>query len=629
MSPTLTQMEELIDIDLATLKHAQLRTLCIQARDAGHLASHVNCNVNTSTIIARLRLVQDNLRQAKVESSEHTSLASSHRDVPTNPDDSHTSILSSLPYDVITLIASHMVSYSSVLAVLAANPRNTDLVRGLYRPRSPFWTKRLGNLTGKGPLTGPDGVTIATAAPWTPRDQHNALLPRGGFLINSLRRYKQNPDLVLAPTNIRVRQAFNMSPSRSNVTGTFMTVIVLALGEDGVLRYVIALEDIRYASDVGSRIEHARDILERGQWIPSRFVADNGSRMGEVLTIAPRINLIVRVGHDVVALDADGRLWVWHGQWLTTRDEIPSFVELVLPSSIVGREDRVRHIATAPAYLAIQGDLTEYEYTWHDTMLIITMEDGRDYIIDLGIMVLDSVLAVTRRTLIHPVPGVAYVALNIWVPSPPIDHDLREDGADYNHPLAPQMLTANAYHIDGSDIHYSYSTSDVAPIRGLLVDPYGTMITGTKGPATTAQASDMVAASGYKENALHRLAILPKWTLGSVGSPYWLHKMATWFPGEVSHIGYATDGDDNLYLLERDGTVLYINGNKEANRDPDDGLLGFHQLPDMSVDPTWAEWYGSNVDTSTNEDMVIFTAIGGLSGGTAAFWEGDWLGVGV
>lgn len=111
--------------------------------------------------------------------------------------------------------------------------------------------------------------------------------------------------------------------------------------------------------------------------------------------------------------------------------------------------------------------------------------------------------------------------------------------------------------------------------------------------------------------------------------------MAVWFPNIKGHIGHAI-GDDHqsIYLLQRDGTVMFT-GMEAMNEDPDDPKSGIQTLPEVLSEPAWLRWYGGNgrMEYGTIPDMahdsVIFTYIGGLSGGDGALSEGDWFGVGV
>lgn len=494
-------MEDLIAIDLATLKHAQLRTLCVQSRNAGHLAPHVKCNVNTSTLIARLKVVQVNLRQT-MEPLEHTTSPLDHSNQDMSTSSSNASILSSLPHDVVIIIASHMISHSSVLALVAANPGNIDLVRALYNPRSSFWTNRLGNLTGKGPLTGPDGVTVAADAPWTPRDQHNALLPRGGFFISSLRRYEKYPDLVPTPTNIRVRQAFDMSPIKPGNTGPMMHLSILTLGEDGVLRYPNTQEDNMLPMEIEGRMFYMQETLENAKgWVTPLFIADDGSLSGGELDVAPTITLLAHVGYSVAALDTDGRVWIWYRKPYQKSEKIPAFSELVFPRTIPS-DERVRHITPIPRYMSIYYESVT-DYVWYDQALVITLESGRDYIVDIFAPTDDTYLASARSVPFYIVPDAVYKMLNTWVPDPEIDPTLLEDEPDdYVYPLAPQVVMFRNYSLN-NDIspHDRYSRSDhgPSPLYGLMMNVGDMMLTNKtpREPTTSDDIMRIEAEAGY------------------------------------------------------------------------------------------------------------------------------------
>lgn len=656
---------DLATVSLSDLKLPQLRTLCVQARKDGHLEPTVKCNGTRAHLLALLTEAQDNLTHQEDELSDDEEYDSSSHGVHdvTNmeedilPSTRYDGILSSIPHEILTIIATYIIDYGKVLALLAAYPANTDLVRALYSPYSPFWSNRLGALTGKGALVTMDGITTSTDAPWTPRDQHHAILPRGGFLTSSVRYVEKMASHTLdpVPTKRRVRQAIDISNSRVNVRYS-AAITLIALGDDDVLRYmdmnINPMYDYRVSDDV--RYLNVLSAVENGVWEqPYFYPAPSGTNDGTVpLPIAPRIARMVRVGYSIIALDVEGRLWLFYRRSEDVHAILGTyiaFVELTLPPEVVEEEGVtiVRHIVSVPVYTAIQKEITDRMAMRCNSALVVTVASGRDYIVDIAGA--DKLISPhkDRQVSFYSVPDDTYRMLGMWGPDPLIDQRDVASGDVYDYPLVPQMLLYHEKTTSGT-VHPARHAS--TPSHGVLDDRSTTTALiniEPRQPAlqeeVVAMVDDILAENAMQDGAsardIQRLAILPKWSLGNVGSTFWSYivanKTIAWHTREESPYGpyvKSAEGLLRLYLLERNGMVWYMKPVNGANV-AQDGLVSLASSL-IPVDPVYypsrtMKWYGGDPDTVHSDDRIIFTDISALSWLDDRMPEGDWVGISV
>lgn len=267
-----------------------------------------------------------------------------------------------LNQDVVTLLATH-VDYHVALTILAANPSNVSLVRGLYSYHSSFWSLRVGIHTGKIALT---------AGPWSPKVQHDALLPRSGHLVHMGEYIASAPRvkaIIHAETiGMQVRYGWDSKTSEDITSCSY-----IILGEDGIV----------------SLLRH--EIGLRGKGMSSVQPMTFTNRLGEELEgdEAPRVRLMIQMNPGVACLDHEGRLWVYYTKWQKNTYST-QFVEVVLPAALGGVDAKISYIAPTIMYghrnygnlNACTNGINE-DRTFDNGILITLTDDGSEHLLSI------------------------------------------------------------------------------------------------------------------------------------------------------------------------------------------------------------------------------------------------------
>lgn len=333
---------------------------------------------------------------------------------------------------VLTSIATYL-SYDKMLALLAARPDNTTLVRGLYDPNSSFWRRRVGAITGKRSLVlrTPEetkGDVEASVRPtsakkdtrWSPRLQHHTLVPRGGNIVMGCKGQVYSTDIT------NVRQAIILDPRPAPLydpqRGKGETQLVVLDNEGKV--YVT---DLPISSDAGKCSGYEDGPLHtiKMQRIDRPFFR---RYMEGVPIFDHKIRTMVALDHIIVYLDYEGKLWISTknvGSMLSL-----SIVELPLPR-IMEDDGQVRFIRKVSARPVVEGgppDLGVGEPMVHyKSLLLITMSSrGTDYLVDFttsgagkSIVVYPSIISIPEEAYV--VTSAACLSLlgeEVKVPKP-------------------------------------------------------------------------------------------------------------------------------------------------------------------------------------------------------------------
>lgn len=460
---------------------------------------------------------------------------SEYNDIDSSPSFSTHSLNPPLDTDIITLLAAH-ADYHTMLILLAANPSNAGLIRGLYNHHSPFWRLRVGIHTGKAALT---------AGPWSPKAQHDALLPRSGYLVHM-------GDQV--ETALRIKAAIH--------TGD----IALRMGDEWLTpEKAISINRFSYVvleeSGMVSWIE--RYIGRRGRECLDDAGMTFTNRHGEELDYHnnPRIRMMVAMGLGIACLDLKGRLWVCMSAWQHSTHST-QFIEIVLPAELGGVDARISYIAPAIMYdhdddstNGINEESTSDEYA----LRITITDDGSEHLLYIKV----------RRNVITPIivsiPEEATMLAHSSVgasagwgtPDGHWDHDDGWTDESTIYPRVPQLVVPDmedsttecvpaddptrqslvARRIDDDDHRYSIRHGNVVSHAVLLSIRPIVIPVGATGDDVWQVHSKWVAegVEGYaRDSNITRVPILPHWRLGGPHYSGWGLALAKLFPSMAS-----------------------------------------------------------------------------------------------
>lgn len=408
---------------LDSLKISQLRARCVDLRREGQLPAETKCNGSRSVLLSILGnatsgdIISSSDPQAILDDpvgdptiDPITDPRAIHDSSIDHTIDDFTYPLTDIPADVLCVVATYL-DYGKMLALLAAYPRNERLVKGLYNHNSLFWSDRIRAQTGRPPLLV-EGNALRpdpSAGPWMFKMQHDALVPRPGFVVMK----EENDREPLIATRIRARHVIhhNDQPFAMEGTKTSLSTHVL-LGEDGILRFTN-----RETSKDTTKID-----VRRGLW-KARFAIPDHKKVespqdDEYIDPPPYIKQIVsidRAHHTIVCLDYTGRLWMAPLGKGTTIEDL-TLVELSLPVDMP-EEDRQSGVIFIHLVEARMGKSFGINYSYHDTpLLLITMEGSmREYLVTFQDYV-DTIIPV-----VFPVPMNVTVRTHVWHAPPPVE----------------------------------------------------------------------------------------------------------------------------------------------------------------------------------------------------------------
>lgn len=307
-------MVDLREVDLARLSLGDKRTLCHQYRKAGLIPPTYNCDTTDDKNLYRALDVPVTYNNALIQ-AERTKRTTKIQRTRTSPNISHVTA------DILFVIGQY-VDYDVLLGLVAAYPVES-LVRELYNPMSALWDGRLFHLTGRGCLKDPKNQSKrALSAPWSIKAQHDAALPRSGYVIvGALERrgrvtdHQPRYERIMVRTNRRVKSLLNHTPQRESIrSGEHEIYQLLALWCDGTVRYF--RQAINTLSD-GSTNVHAltKAIEDDSYWnvvMAAPHVPITDPKRTLPPTLLPRIRTMVPIRDYILCLDYEGALWYGH-----------------------------------------------------------------------------------------------------------------------------------------------------------------------------------------------------------------------------------------------------------------------------------------------------------------------------
>lgn len=370
--------------------------------------------------------------------------------------------ISFLNADVLGVIMQY-VDYSQMLALVAAYPV-TQLVRPLYHHHSIFWHQRLGAQTGRGCLvTSMENNALAVDSPWSTKTQHDALLPRPGYLIISIPVGKVN---VMVATARRVKAVVDSSAEVDILVNGHQRkayrIHILALWEDGSLCELMHEVPTRRITDhdvatIKAAIE-GDDLWHHIKAAVPRPIKTMTLPKGKTAPL-PRMRMMINSGRRLVdwtvCLDYEGNVWAGRfgmpeGSQAGTPDSHLALSQVSYPD-MLGADGElfiVSHIAHVSSSRISHGVPPISSNSLHSEQLVVaSLYDGRQYLLHLG-----------ERTMGYPLPpdpadspGTKRVAtLNVAVPVYYSLSTLSASDLVVDHPImAPDV--ANVYPPLGRD----------------------------------------------------------------------------------------------------------------------------------------------------------------------------------
>lgn len=383
---------------LEDLKLPALRSLCVQARNEGRLAAKTKCVGSRAKLLTILSQASRDSTPSKVITSTRNRDTTPTISQPSSPislsQPATTNITIDLPFDLINILCCY-VDMHQLYSILAANPQNADLVRGLYHPNSYFWAQRVGAQTGHSCLVDRENgsslvqITAETGG-WSFKDQHDAIVPRAGYavvsthtLVNS-RKYRSKAihDRTNASvmTNLRVKALYSTSRDRDIYTETEepRNVRLIALWEDGSVRELV--KTVNPPGRTGDAVFHTasgkmmRTVVEdHANWnVLGRREESLGNDVRLDYDLPPMKTMVVsgnnRIGARGVIwfLDYEGNMWL-----LDSVTELYGLSRVVVPPDV----GSIRYIQSSP----ITSDDDDSPDKVRD--VIATSEEGIEYIV--------------------------------------------------------------------------------------------------------------------------------------------------------------------------------------------------------------------------------------------------------
>lgn len=477
---------------------------------------------------------------------------SEYNDIDSPPSSSSASLGSLLNTDIVTLLAAH-VDYHTMLSILAANPSNTYLIRGLYSHHSSFWHLRIGVHTGKIALS---------AGPWSPKLQHDALIHRSGHLVHMRRQVDHIAHIKAAIHTERIvlrgwLEWLDDAPGGPGSDPIRVCSYVI-LGDDGIVR--IMVWDVAWRD---------RELLNKAMTFTDR----NGELEGDMV---PRIRVMLQLDLGLACLDYEGRLWIYNAVWHTTTHNT-QFVEIALPPQL--GDTRISYIASAYTYShdahTVNGINDEGAV---DNVLRITlMDDGSEHLLYLSTRherIVPIVVSVPEEAIALAYPSNA--ASKGWgAPDGQWDRSVNnwvDESALYPrtpHLIIPDMDNVPVEYIDVEQTDHHAQRSIVTRVaidsdpsfriggdyivhRAVLL-PFEPAILPSDVTSQdvisihTKWAAEKI--EGYDRNTyVVRIPILPHWVLGGLHYSAWGLVLAKLFPSMTSGRADPSGKGSDVYI---------------------------------------------------------------------------------
>lgn len=297
--------------------------------------------------------------------------------------------------DLISIIGQY-ADYGTLLAMVAAYPTPT-LTQALYSPSSPLWDRRLQSLTGRGCLRDPYRPNRPASSPWSCKAQHDAALPRAGYLVTEAIGNGGN-DRIMVCTNRRIKGMIEYVSTQvevvDEVNGTEIAYSVdkhhiIAIWEDGSVRRLWA--SIMALDNGDTDVERLKTIIEGDEdwdlvrvapYIPVVYEVD---RRGTAATtpFLPPMRMLASLsgpvyGPAILCLDNEGVLW--YGTVNTEFDHDPDpilLARITPPSQIPGEPyTRVAH------FTVVQSKVGSTDANG-PPIVILSYEDGSEQLLHI------------------------------------------------------------------------------------------------------------------------------------------------------------------------------------------------------------------------------------------------------
>lgn len=392
------------EVDLSSLSTRAVRSLCREYRELGLIPPTTHCDMGEDPILRDVLGAPVDYVNARVRAEQQGDIDDFSQHVPTY-------ITLSINADILSVIGQY-VDYDVLLALVAAYPAES-LVKALYNPMSLLWDARLWCLTGRGCLKDPSRPTRRSlASPWSIKAQHDAALPRSGYLIvSALERrpleYGQYQDArIMVHTNRRVKGLVDRpveryshhKSSRAHILKD--TYHLVALWEDGTVRHFI--RNITVLSNGNTDVRALKTAIEDDSYwtitlaSPRVQLSDTEPRPYAPPNLLPKMRMMApfsgrlggRLGRGrgdrcILCLDYDGDLW--YGTYRTpdpTRpilDYLPTMAR-VTPMKTVGQLDIGRIIH----FTIVEGEALDRTKDISRFMAVVTNESGEDYLLDVN-----------------------------------------------------------------------------------------------------------------------------------------------------------------------------------------------------------------------------------------------------
>lgn len=316
-------MSDLREVDLTRLSHGARKTLCHQYRKSGLLPPTANCDTSNENELLGILTIPVTYVSALARAERAKRTTTSRRDPVPSP-------MPIVPADILLVIGQY-VDYHILLGLLAACPTET-LTRDIYNTMSGFWDRRLQCLTGRGCLKERHNtMKCSRVSPWSIKAQHDAALPRAGYLVvGALKRIGRSPlgqrnERIMVYTNRRVKSLINYTTERyvrrisgENVESEIYQL--LALWEDGTVRYFDHVIDV--LPNGGTDVSRLTSSIEDDSYwyhvmAAPRMLASNWKGLPRLIpppVILPRMRMAApsrghKDGRDILCLDYEGALW--------------------------------------------------------------------------------------------------------------------------------------------------------------------------------------------------------------------------------------------------------------------------------------------------------------------------------